>query len=147
MTTPTPHHRYEDTYAITGMTTSTPSQVWRHLRHHRYDDTYAITGKTTPTLCAVTHKHSEYIIDVKTQRTCLEVLVHIYPEWPHRQGGCLACCGSTFDSAEVHWFILCSRRSGGTAHEGRGCYQSIGSTVSDAIVRSWLWLTATRSSP
>ena len=26
-------------------------------------------------------------------------------------------------------------------------HQSIGSTVSDAIVRSWLWLTATRSSP
>ena len=24
---------------------------------------------------------------------------------------------------------------------------SIGSTVSDAIARSWLWLTATRSSP
>ena len=30
--------------------------------------------------------------------------------------------------------------------EGGGCDQSIGSTVSDAIVRSWLWLTATRSS-
>ena len=29
----------------------------------------------------------------------------------------------------------------------RGCDQSIGSTVSDAIVRSWLWSTATRSSP
>ena len=27
-----------------------------------------------------------------------------------------------------------------------GCDQSIGSTVSDAIVRSWLWSTATRSS-
>ena len=25
-----------------------------------------------------------------------------YPEWPHRQGGCLAFCGCTFDSAEVH---------------------------------------------
>ena len=133
---------------------------------------------------------------------------YLYPEWPHRQGGCLACCGCTFDSAEVHWFILCTRRSGGTAkafyssrpgcrpsgvrlihfflHEfsyfisnlyqrytfimqsfrtlfadtqawscrrtwycpwGWGCDQSIGSTVSDAIVRSWLWLTATRSFP
>ena len=30
---------------------------------------------------------------------------------------------------------------------GWGCDQSIGSTVSDAIVRSWLWLTATRSCP
>ena len=28
-----------------------------------------------------------------------------------------------------------------------GCHQSIGSTVSDAIVSSWLWLTTTRSSP
>ena len=31
--------------------------------------------------------------------------------------------------------------------QGGGCDQSIRSTVSDAIVRSWLWLTATRSSP
>ena len=30
---------------------------------------------------------------------------------------------------------------------GWGCDQSIGSTVSGAIVRSWLWSTATRSSP
>ena len=36
-----------------------------------------------------------------------------------------------------HGFILCTRRSaGGTAHEFVGCDQSIGSTVSDAIVRS-----------
>ena len=33
----------------------------------------------------------------------------------------------------------------GTAHEGGECDQSIGSTVADAIVRSWLW-SATRSS-
>ena len=38
--------------------------------------------------------------------------------------------------AEVHRFILSTMRSGGTAHEGGGCVQSIGSTVSDAIVRS-----------
>ena len=48
--------------------------------------------------------------------------------------------------AELHGFILCTRRSGGTANVGGGCDQSIGSTVSDAIVRSWLWSTATRSS-
>ena len=34
-----------------------------------------------------------------------------------------------------------------TAHKGEGCDQSIESTVSDAIVRSWLWSTATSSSP
>ena len=22
-----------------------------------------------------------------------------YPEWPHRQGGCLTCCGCTFESS------------------------------------------------
>ena len=38
-------------------------------------------------------------------------------------------------------------RSGGTAYEGGRCYQSIGSTDSDAIVRSWLWSTVARSSP
>ena len=30
-------------------------------------------------------------------------------------------------------FILCTRRLGGTAHEGGACDQSIGSTVSDAM--------------
>ena len=30
--------------------------------------------------------------------------------------------------------------------QGEGCDQSIGSTLSDAIVRGWLWLTATRIS-
>ena len=73
--------------------------------------------------------------------------IHLNPEWPHRQGCCLACCSCTFESRwGLHWFILCKWHSGGTAHEGGGCDQSIGSTVSDVIVRSWLWLTATRSS-
>ena len=48
--------------------------------------------------------------------------------------------------AERHRFTLCMRRSGGTAHEGGGRDQSIESTVSYAIVRGWLWSTATRSS-
>ena len=49
--------------------------------------------------------------------------------------------------AELHRFMLCTKRSRGTAHESGGCVPSIGSTVSQAIVRSWLWSTATRSSP
>ena len=49
--------------------------------------------------------------------------------------------------AELHRFILCTRSSGITAHEGGGCDQSIVSTVSAEIVRSWLWSTAPRSSP
>ena len=36
--------------------------------------------------------------------------------------------------AELHRFIQCMRHAGGTAHEGGGCDQSIGSTVSEAIV-------------
>ena len=48
---------------------------------------------------------------------------------------------------ELHRFIPCTKLSGGTAHEGGGCDQSIGLTVSDDIVRSWLWSTVTRGSP
>ena len=82
---------------------------------------------------------------------CCTYLLHsvLYPELQHRQGGCLACWCCKIDPSsgwDMHQFILCTRRSGGTAHEGGGCDQSIGSTVYDAIVRSWLWLTATRSS-
>ena len=44
--------------------------------------------------------------------------------------------------AELHRFMLCTIRSGGTADDGGGCDQTIGSTVSDAIVHSWLWSTA-----
>ena len=58
-----------------------------------------------------------------------------------------AAVACSVPALRLHWFILRTRRSGGTAHEGGGCDQSIGSTISDAIVRSWLWLTATRSSP
>ena len=49
-------------------------------------------------------------------------------------------------AAELHRFILCTTRSGGTGHVGGGCDQSIGSTVSDAMVLSWLWSTAIKSS-
>ena len=48
--------------------------------------------------------------------------------------------------AELHRFILCTRLSGGTAHEGGECDLLIESTVSDAIVRSELWSAATRIS-
>ena len=27
----------------------------------------------------------------------IHLLLNYCPEWPHRQGGCLACCGCTFD--------------------------------------------------
>ena len=47
----------------------------------------------------------------------------------------------------LYRFVLCTRSSGGNAHVSGGCDQSIGSTVSDVIVRSWLWSTETRNSP
>ena len=49
--------------------------------------------------------------------------------------------------AEVTLLYTMNQELRGTAHEGGGCDQTIGSTVSDAIVRNWLWLAATRSSP
>ena len=68
-----------------------------------------------------------------------------HPEWLHRQDGCLVCWRLQGRFRQrLHWFILCMRRSEGTAHECGGCDQSIGSTVSDAIIRSWLWSTAIR---
>ena len=81
----------------------------------------------------------------------------IYTEWPHRQ-----CIGLAPRRSHVRgWLsaaslVICSPASiavwntwssGGTALCRVGCDQSIGSTVSDAIVRSLLWLTATRGSP
>ena len=84
--------------------------------------------------------------------------IGLYPEWPHRQ-----CVGLAFrrshdrGSLSAVSLVICSPArievcntcsSGGTALcRVGGCDQSIGSTVSDAIVHSWLWLTATRSSP
>ena len=74
--------------------------------------------------------------------------IRIYPEWPHRQGCKVARLQDRISAvAELHRFILCTGRSGGTSSEGGGCDQSIGSTVSDAIVLSRLWSTSTRSSP
>ena len=61
--------------------------------------------------------------------------------------GCEVARSNPNPGAELHRFILRTRRSGGTAQKGVGCGQSIGSIVSDAIVNSWLWSTATSSSP
>ena len=62
--------------------------------------------------------------------------------------GCLACWSCKVDSW-LSWACtdLYFIRSGGPAHEGGGCDNSTGSTVSDAIVCSLLWSTATGSSP
>ena len=50
-------------------------------------------------------------------------------------------------STEVALIYTMHEALRGYCHEGGGSDQSIGPTVSDSIVRSWLWLTATRSSP
>ena len=55
------------------------------------------------------------------------------------------CCSKSCDLSPA--FTPCHMWSSwGTAHEGEGCDQSIGLTVSDAIVRIWLWSTVNRSS-
>ena len=74
----------------------------------------------------------------------------IYPEWPHRQGGCLAWWSCKARSIP-YWAetapIYMHEALKGYFTWGWGCDQSIGSTVSDPIVHSLLWSTATRSSP
>ena len=35
---------------------------------------------------------------VQSVQSCSTMLL-LYPEWPHRRGGCLACCGCTFESS------------------------------------------------
>ena len=61
-------------------------------------------------------------------------------------GSCPGCCSKSCDLLPA--FTLCNTLSAeGNAHEGEGCVQSIGSTIYDSIVCSWLWLTATRRSP
>ena len=72
----------------------------------------------------------------------------LYPEWPHRQGGCLACWSCKVDPS-CGWDYTDLYYARGTQgvlpiREG-GCDQSIGSAVSDAIVCSWLWSMGTRS--
>ena len=32
-------------------------------------------------------------------RTNMSSSLALFPEWPHRQGGCLTCCGCTFESS------------------------------------------------
>ena len=90
----------------------------------------------------------ELLINLQYCLLNISFIKYIRTEWPYRQGGRLACWSCKLDS-RLSWDCteLCTRRSGGSAHEGGWCDQTIGSTVSDAIVRCWLWSTATRSSP
>ena len=79
----------------------------------------------------------------------------VYPEWPHRLCVGLAFWGLRVRSSLVAAsLVICSPHCTvqyvelrGTAYEGGRGDQLIGSTVSNAIVRIWLWSTETRSSP
>ena len=72
----------------------------------------------------------------------------IYPEWPHRQVLASHVAGCRIDSRlRLHWFILYTKALRDATSGCGGCDQSIGSTISDSIVRSLLWSTTTRSSP
>ena len=43
-----------------------------------------------------------FLLDITDHYLIFTIAPINCPEWPHRQGGCLACCDCTFDSAEVH---------------------------------------------
>ena len=60
--------------------------------------------------------------------------------------GCKVARSNPGSVAERHRFILCTRRSESTAHKAVGAISQL-DLPSDAIARSWLWSTATRSSP
>ena len=62
-----------------------------------------------------------------------------YPEWPHI-GKMVASHAAVARSSPAGVALIYSMHVAlrGTTHEGGRCDQSIGSTVSDAIVRSWL---------
>ena len=75
--------------------------------------------------------------------SCGAIELMLCLEWPHGQGGCLAL-SSPAEVALIYALHVALR---GYCPWEWGCDQSIESTVSDAIVRSWLWLSATRSSP
>ena len=70
-------------------------------------------------------------------------------EWPHRQGGCLACWSCKIDSllSRDCTDLYYARGAQGYCPWRWERDQSIWYTVSDAIVRSWLWSTSTNSSP
>ena len=85
---------------------------------------------------------------------CTELIHTVYRAYPHctlsgRIGKVVASHAAVARSspAEVGLIYTMHVALRGYCSWGWGCDQSIGSTVSDAIVSSWLLLTATRSSP
>ena len=70
-----------------------------------------------------------------------------HPEWPHRQGSCHAFCGCTFESRRGCADLYYARGAQGVLLMRVGGATSQLDLVSDAVVRSLLWLTATRGSP
>ena len=77
----------------------------------------------------------------------LTYIHHLYPEWPHKQGGCLARWRLQGFKIESWLWLSCTDLYYAWEAQGVLWDQSIWSTVSDGILRSWLWSTATTSSP
>ena len=76
-------------------------------------------------------------VDIQEDR----IYITLYPEWQHRKFGCLVLV--VYRSMLVRfpskdWPICTVQLLEWVGEHG----QSIGSTVFDAIVRNWLWLTA-----
>ena len=55
------------------------------------------------------------------QNMIFKMKVKVYPLMSGRIGKVVASHADVRVSLRLHWFILCTWRSGGTAHEGGGC--------------------------
>ena len=106
-----------------------------------YTDTVSI--KSITKCCGV--RLAEYA-GRRSVRCAAGVLHPLYSEWSHRKGGCLACLRlqGRFLAALIY---TAARGAQGVLPMSVGGATSQLDLVSDAIVRSWLWSTATRSSP
>ena len=76
------------------------------------------------------------------QKFLTTMFSQLYPEWPVASHAAIA----RSIPAEIALIYTMHKAPWGTAHQGGGCDQSIWFTVFDAIIHSWLWLTATSSS-
>ena len=106
--------------------------------------------------CVECSKYDWLNIEEQQWFNCPCETMFLYPEWPHRQ-----CVGLAIRRSHVRGslgavsLVICRQHStvqyvelwGYYPVYGGGYDQSIGSTVCDAIVHSWLWSTASRSSP
>ena len=94
-----------------------------------------------PTGYLLYYTYTLFIYYRSKHEVCQNKLFNLYPDWQHRLGGCLACRNPGFEprADRGDLYALCAGVAQGVLPcEGWGGNgQSIGSTVSDAIVCNW----------